>query len=74
MTLTNRQAASRAIWAKRKMKTTPFDPADYIDNEEAAGFFLAEAQATGDERFIEDAKAVVERARKRWLDETEKPS
>jgi len=56
------------------MKTTAFDPADYIDNEEAAGFYLAEAQSTRDERFIEDAKAVVERARKRWLDETEKLS
>jgi DNA-binding phage protein len=46
--------------------TTTFDPADYIENEEAAKAYLDEADATGNAEFIEDAKQVVERARKRW--------
>lgn len=42
-----------------------FDPADFIDDEEAAQAFLEDAQKDGPE-LVAQAEAIVERARKRW--------
>jgi DNA-binding phage protein len=44
------------------MKTRPFDPAEYLDCEEAIEAYLADAQADGAEA-LADAKVVVARAR-----------
>ncbi len=44
------------------MKTLPFDPADYLDCEEAIEAYLADAEADS-EAALADAKAVVSRAR-----------
>jgi hypothetical protein len=48
---------------KAKIKTRSFDPADYIDNEEAAAAYIEEALDSGDPAFIADALGVVARAR-----------
>jgi probable addiction module antidote protein len=45
------------------LKTTKFDPADYLDNEEARAVYLSEALATDDPAFIADALGVVARAK-----------
>lgn len=45
------------------METVPFDPATYLDSEEAIDAYLADAR-TGDAREIADAAEVVARARK----------
>jgi len=44
------------------VETKPFDPADYLDNEEAIAAYLTEALDTGDAAFINDAIGVVARA------------
>jgi probable addiction module antidote protein len=48
---------------KAKIKTRSFDPAEYIDNEEAAAAYIEEALDSGDPAFIADALGVVARAR-----------
>ena len=45
------------------MKTKPFDPANYLDDDEAIEGYLREAFETGDTAFIADALGVVSRAR-----------
>jgi len=45
------------------LKTTPFDPADYLATDTAVATYLSEAMGTGDLALIADALAVVERAR-----------
>ena len=44
-------------------KTHPFDPADYLDTEEAVAVYMTEALDTNDPAFIADALGVVARAR-----------
>ena len=46
------------------MKTRPFDPAEYLDCEEAIEAYLADAEADSAEA-LADAKVVVARARQR---------
>jgi DNA-binding phage protein len=41
----------------------PFDPADYLEDEEAILAYLKEAEATGDPEKIAEAQAIAERAR-----------
>lgn len=45
------------------LETRPFDPAAYLDAEEAAVAYLNEALDTGDPAFVADALGVVARAR-----------
>jgi probable addiction module antidote protein len=45
------------------LETRPFDPALYLDSEEAVVAYLNEALATGDAAFVADALGVVARAR-----------
>ncbi len=45
------------------IKTTKFDPADYLDSEEARAAYLSEALETDDPAFIADALGVVARAK-----------
>lgn len=45
------------------LRTKPFDPADYLDNDEACAEYMTEALATNDPAFIADALGVVARAR-----------
>jgi len=45
------------------MKTTPFDPADYLDTRQAQVEYIAAAYETGNSEFIRDAYNVVARAR-----------
>jgi probable addiction module antidote protein len=45
------------------LKTTKFDPADYLDSEEARAAYLSEALETDDPAFIADALGVVARAK-----------
>ena len=45
------------------MKTTPFDPADYLDTPEAQEELLADAAASGDARYIAAALGAIARAR-----------
>lgn len=45
------------------MKTRKFDPARYLDDEEAMAAYLTEALETGDPSFVADALGVVARAR-----------
>jgi probable addiction module antidote protein len=46
-----------------KVSTAPFDPADYLDGDEAAAAYMSEALATNDPAFVADALGVVARAR-----------
>jgi probable addiction module antidote protein len=46
-----------------QVKTRPFDPAAYLDSDEAVAAYLTEALATNDTPFIADALGVVARAR-----------
>jgi len=46
-----------------KLRTKPFDPAEYLDDEESLAAYLSEALATGDPAFIGDALGIVARAR-----------
>jgi probable addiction module antidote protein len=45
------------------MKTTAFDPADYLDTPEAQEELLADAAASGDARYIALALGTIARAR-----------
>nr|WP_220180855.1 addiction module antidote protein [Paracoccus versutus] len=45
------------------LETTAFDPAEYLDNDEAIAGYLSDALATGDGAFIADALGVVARAK-----------
>jgi probable addiction module antidote protein len=47
----------------KSLKTRPFDPAKYLDNDEAIAAYLTDALETGDSAFISDALGVVARAR-----------
>lgn len=47
----------------RPLPTTPFDPADYLESDEAVAEYLTAALETGDAAFIADALGVVTRAR-----------
>ena len=42
--------------------TRPFDPAHYLDSDEARAVYLSDASETGDVAFIADALGVVARA------------
>lgn len=44
-------------------ETTPFDPADYLDDDAAMAGYLTDALETGDPAFIADALGVVARAK-----------
>lgn len=46
------------------METRPFDPAAYLDSEEAIAAFLADAAESEDSGFIAHALEVVARARR----------
>lgn len=46
-----------------RMKTKPFDPAEYLDNDEAIAIYMTDALETGDPSFVADALGVVARAR-----------
>jgi probable addiction module antidote protein len=48
------------------VKTRTFDPADYLDNDEAIAEYLTVALETGDPAFIADALGVAARARGRY--------
>jgi probable addiction module antidote protein len=48
---------------KMRVKTRPFDPAAYLDSDEAVAAYLNEALDTGDAGFIADALGVIARAR-----------
>ena len=45
------------------VKTKPFDPAEYLDNDEAIASYMTDALKTGDPAFVADALGVVARAR-----------
>lgn len=47
----------------RKTTTTPFDPAEYLDDEQAIAAYLSEALAAGDTAHFQDALQTVARAR-----------
>lgn len=46
-----------------KIKTHPFDAAEYLESEDGIVAYLDEAMSTGDPAFIADAIGVVARAR-----------
>jgi probable addiction module antidote protein len=45
------------------LQTKPFDPANYLDTNEARAAYMTEALATNDPAFIADALGVIARAR-----------
>lgn len=45
------------------VKTRPFDPAEFLDDDAAIASYLSEALETGDEAFAADALGVVARAK-----------
>ena len=45
------------------LKTKPFDPAEYLDDDESIAAYLDEAMSTGDAKFIAKSLGVVARAR-----------
>ena len=45
------------------VRTKPFDPAEYLDSDEAIAAYMTEALETGDPSFVADALGVVARAR-----------
>ena len=45
------------------MKTTPFDPTDYLDTPESQAELLADAAESGDARYIAVALGAIARAR-----------
>jgi probable addiction module antidote protein len=49
--------------AQSKIKTRPFDAAEYLESEDGIVAYLDEAMRTGDPAFIADAIGVVARAR-----------
>jgi probable addiction module antidote protein len=46
-----------------KSSTRPFDPAAYLDDDEALAVYMSEALETGDPAFITDAIGIIARAR-----------
>jgi probable addiction module antidote protein len=46
-----------------KIKTKPFDPAEYLDDSESVAAYMTEALESGDPAFVADALGVVARAR-----------
>jgi DNA-binding phage protein len=50
-----------------RLKTTPFDVADYLDDEETIAEYLREANADPDPAVVAAAKAHAERARLKAL-------
>ena len=56
-------AKAMKVAAPAKVATRPFDPAAYLDNDEAMAAYLDEALEMGDAAFIADALGVVARAR-----------
>ena len=48
---------------KTKTKTKPFDPAKYLDDDEAIAAYIEEAIEIGDPAFIADELGVVARAK-----------
>ncbi len=46
-----------------KVKTKPFDPAEYLDDSESIAAYMTEALESGDPAFVADALGVVARAR-----------
>ncbi len=49
--------------SKAKAKTKRFDPAAYLDNDEAIAVYMSDALESGDPSFVADALGVVARAR-----------
>jgi len=49
--------------ATMKLKTTPFDPANFLDTKESQIELLADAVETGDSRYIANALGTIARAR-----------
>jgi probable addiction module antidote protein len=47
----------------KTLKTRPFDPAKYLDDDEAIADYLTDALETGDPAFVSDSLGVVARAR-----------
>jgi probable addiction module antidote protein len=45
-----------------KVKTKPFDPAEYLDDKESIAAYMTEVLETGDPAFITDALGVIARA------------
>jgi probable addiction module antidote protein len=46
-----------------KVKTRPFDPAEYLDDPEAIAAYMSDALESDDPAFVADALGVVARAR-----------
>lgn len=49
--------------AKKKIKTSPYDSAEYLDSSEAMSAYMEEALATDDPAFIAKALGTIARAR-----------
>lgn len=47
----------------RKVKTKPFDPAEYLNSHEAIAAYMSDALESGEATFVADALGVVARAR-----------
>lgn len=47
----------------KRAKTKPFDPAEYLDDDEAIAAYMTDALESGDPAFVADALGVVARAR-----------
>jgi probable addiction module antidote protein len=45
------------------VKTSEFDPAEYLKTPQAMADYLSEALETGDTKFICDARGVIDRAK-----------
>src|SRR5258708_20905244 len=50
-------------WNEMKIKTGQFDPAAYLDSEEAVAAYMTEALESNDPGFIADSLGVIARAR-----------
>jgi probable addiction module antidote protein len=48
---------------KAKLKTTPFEAADYLDSADAIAFYIEEAFATEDPAYIAHALGTISRAK-----------
>ncbi len=46
-----------------KVKTKPFDPAEYLDDDESIAAYMTDALESGDPSFVADALGVIARAR-----------
>lgn len=54
---------AKQVIKKAKIKVKPFDPAKYLDDDEAIAAYIEEAIDIGDPAFIADALGVVARAK-----------